>query len=119
MRTNSKDDIFMQRQLLIDKAHTALDIFRFAHMVLIYMLVFLLKEFLHGYLAVVWLLVLGDALENPWLKVGKGVTLVPNGLSMHHIIIIDVANTIEEDKVSRTRRGWAWQATEENFWNTE
>ena len=27
----------MQRRLLIDKAHTALDIFRFAHMVLIYM----------------------------------------------------------------------------------
>ena len=28
-RTNRKDDIFMQR-LYIDKAHTALDIFRFA-----------------------------------------------------------------------------------------
>ena len=37
VRTNSKDDIFMQRRLLIDIAHTALDIFRFAHMVLIYM----------------------------------------------------------------------------------
>ena len=37
VRTNSKDDIFMQRRLLIDKAHMALDIFRFAHMVLIYM----------------------------------------------------------------------------------
>ena len=36
-RINSKDDIFMQRRLLIDKAHTALDIFRFAHMVLIYL----------------------------------------------------------------------------------
>ena len=29
-RANSKDDIFMQRQLYIDEAHTALDIFRFA-----------------------------------------------------------------------------------------
>ena len=28
--TNRKDDIFMQRQLYIDKAHMALDIFRFA-----------------------------------------------------------------------------------------
>ena len=28
--TNSKDDIFMQRRLLIDKAHMALNIFRFA-----------------------------------------------------------------------------------------
>ena len=37
VRTNSKDDIFMQRRLLIDIAHTALDIFQFAHMVLIYM----------------------------------------------------------------------------------
>ena len=37
VRTNSKDDIFMQRRLLIDKVHTVLDIFRFAHMVLIYM----------------------------------------------------------------------------------
>ena len=37
VRTNSKDDIFMQRRLLIDKAHTVLDIFQFTHMVLIYM----------------------------------------------------------------------------------
>ena len=29
-RTNKKDDIFMQRRLDIDEAHTALDIFRFA-----------------------------------------------------------------------------------------
>ena len=29
-RTNRKDDIFMQRRLKIDKAQTALDIFRFA-----------------------------------------------------------------------------------------
>ena len=29
-RTNRKDDIFMQRRLYIDEAHTALDIFRFA-----------------------------------------------------------------------------------------
>ena len=29
-RTNKKDNIFMQRQLYIDEAHTALDIFRFA-----------------------------------------------------------------------------------------
>ena len=29
-RTNKKDDIFMQRQLYIYKAHMALDIFRFA-----------------------------------------------------------------------------------------
>ena len=28
--TNTKDDIFMQRRLYIDKAHTALDILRFA-----------------------------------------------------------------------------------------
>ena len=28
--TNRKDDIFMQGRLYIDKAHTALDIFRFA-----------------------------------------------------------------------------------------
>ena len=28
--TNRKDDIFMQRRLYIDEAHTALDIFRFA-----------------------------------------------------------------------------------------
>ena len=27
VRTDSKDNIFMQRQLYIDKAHTALDIF--------------------------------------------------------------------------------------------
>ena len=27
---NKKDDIFMQRRLYIDEAHTALDIFRFA-----------------------------------------------------------------------------------------
>ena len=39
VRTNRKDDIFMQRRLLIDIdiAYTALDIFRFAHMVLIYL----------------------------------------------------------------------------------
>ena len=37
MHTNSKDNTFMQRRLLIEKAQTALDIFRFAHMVLIYM----------------------------------------------------------------------------------
>ena len=30
MRTNRKDDIFMQRQLYTDESHTALDIFRFA-----------------------------------------------------------------------------------------
>ena len=30
VRTNRKDDIFMQRRLLIDIAHTALDILRFA-----------------------------------------------------------------------------------------
>ena len=35
LRTNSKDDIFMQRRLLVDKVHTALDIFWF--MVLNYM----------------------------------------------------------------------------------
>ena len=29
-RTNRKDNIFMQRQLYIDKAHIALDIFCFA-----------------------------------------------------------------------------------------
>ena len=29
-RTNRKDNIFMQRRLYIDEAHTALDIFRFA-----------------------------------------------------------------------------------------
>ena len=29
-RTNRKDDIFMQRRMYIDEAHTALDIFRFA-----------------------------------------------------------------------------------------
>ena len=29
-RRNRKDDIFMQRRLYIDEAHTALDIFRFA-----------------------------------------------------------------------------------------
>ena len=29
-RTNKKDDIFMQRWLYIDEAHTVLDIFRFA-----------------------------------------------------------------------------------------
>ena len=29
-RTNKKDDIFMQRRLYIDEAHTVLDIFRFA-----------------------------------------------------------------------------------------
>ena len=29
-RTNRKDDIFMQRRLYIDEAHTALDIFLFA-----------------------------------------------------------------------------------------
>ena len=29
-RTNRKDNIFMQKRLLIDKAHTVLDIFRFA-----------------------------------------------------------------------------------------
>ena len=28
-RTNRKDDIFIQRRLYIDEAHTALDIFRF------------------------------------------------------------------------------------------
>ena len=28
--SNKKDDIFMQRRLYIDEAHTALDIFRFA-----------------------------------------------------------------------------------------
>ena len=28
-RRNRKDDIFMQRRLYIDEAHTALDIFRF------------------------------------------------------------------------------------------
>ena len=28
--TNRKDNIFMQRRLYIDEAHTALDIFRFA-----------------------------------------------------------------------------------------
>ena len=28
--TNRKDEIFMQRRLYIDEAHTALDIFRFA-----------------------------------------------------------------------------------------
>ena len=30
MRTNRKDDIFMQRRLYNDETHTALDIFRFA-----------------------------------------------------------------------------------------
>ena len=30
VRTNRKDDIFMQRRLYIDEAHTVLDIFRFA-----------------------------------------------------------------------------------------
>ena len=30
VRRNRKDDIFMQRRLYIDEAHTALDIFRFA-----------------------------------------------------------------------------------------
>ena len=30
VRTNRKDDIFMQRQLYIDEAHTAQDTFRFA-----------------------------------------------------------------------------------------
>ena len=30
VRTNRKDDMFMQRRLYIDEAHTALDIFRFA-----------------------------------------------------------------------------------------
>ena len=30
VRTNRKDDIFMQRQLYIDEAHTAQDKFRFA-----------------------------------------------------------------------------------------
>ena len=29
-RTNKKEDIFKQRQLYIDEAHAALDIFRFA-----------------------------------------------------------------------------------------
>ena len=29
VRTNRKDDIFMQRRLYIDEAHTTLDIFRF------------------------------------------------------------------------------------------
>ena len=29
-RTNRKDDVFMQRRLYIDEAHTELDIFRFA-----------------------------------------------------------------------------------------
>ena len=29
-RTNKKDNIFMQRRLYINEAHTALDIFRFA-----------------------------------------------------------------------------------------
>ena len=29
-RTNRKDDIYMQRRLFIDEAHTALDIFSFA-----------------------------------------------------------------------------------------
>ena len=29
-RTNSKDDIFMQRRLFIEEAHMGLDIFRFA-----------------------------------------------------------------------------------------
>ena len=29
-RSNKKDNIFMQRRLYIDEAHTALDIFRFA-----------------------------------------------------------------------------------------
>ena len=29
-RTNSKDDIFMQRRLYIDEAHAALDIIRFS-----------------------------------------------------------------------------------------
>ena len=30
VRTNKKDDIFMQRRLYIDETHTAQDIFRFA-----------------------------------------------------------------------------------------
>ena len=38
--TNRKDDIFMQRRLYIDEAHTALDIFRFA-------VFFLLKTEIH------------------------------------------------------------------------
>ena len=37
VRTNRKDDIFMQRQLYIDEAHTAQDTFRFA---VIFLLIF-------------------------------------------------------------------------------
>ena len=39
----------------------------------------LLEEFLHGYMAVVGMLVLGNAFENTWLNVSKGVILGANG----------------------------------------
>ena len=35
--TNRKDDIFMQRRLYIDEAHMALDIFRFAVFLLLFL----------------------------------------------------------------------------------
>ena len=46
--TNRKDEIFMQRQLHIDKAHTALDIFRFA-VFLNYVHIFVAAREIHSY----------------------------------------------------------------------
>ena len=41
-RTNRKDNIFMQRQLYIDEAHTALDIFHFA----VYFTILMVKHYI-------------------------------------------------------------------------
>ena len=59
----------------------------------------------------VWLVVLGDASKNPRLEVGKGVTLLAIGLSMHRTIIngvIHMTKRIEEVK-DKKRVGRAGQ----------
>ena len=47
--TNRKDDIFMQRRLYIDEAHTAMDIFRFAVSLLMRIDFVLCPNFLRPY----------------------------------------------------------------------
>ena len=64
-------------------------------------------------MAVVWLVVLGDASKNPCLEVDKGV-LLANGLSMNRTIIdglIHMTKRIEEVK-DKKRVGRAGQGRE-------